>query len=217
MKVKNRAKPNLPPVEPGVYLAVCIHSIDLGEQLCEYKDKGKRYNNQVQLVFELAGETIEVDGARVARTLSRTFNFTRGKNGGLRKFVQSWLGKQFSDETFGEFDTNDLVGMPAQLSVILSESGEYANIDTIMALPKGLPAPKPTLPLIRFDLEPWDDAAFAALPDWAQEKIKKSTQYQKGHLPAETVDFPPEEEGKTAAPVGQAPQVDTGTGEVCPF
>ena len=188
MKVKNRAKPKLPPVEPGVYIAVCVYSIDLGEQLCEYKDKGKSYNNQVQFVFELVGETIEIDGKQEARTLSRTFNFAQSKNSGLRKFVQSWLGKQFSDEAFSEFDTNDLVGMPAQLSVILNESGEYANIDTVMQLPKGMPAPTATLPLIRFDLEPWDDAAFAQLPDWAQEKIKKSTQYQKLHVPTETVD-----------------------------
>jgi len=188
VKVKNRAKPKLPPVNPGVYIAVCVHSIDLGEQLCEYKEKGKSYNNQVQFVFELVGETVEIDGRREPRTLSRTFNFSQSKNGGLRKFVQSWLGKPFSDEAFADFDTNDLVGMPAQLSVILNESGEYANIDTIMQLPKGMPAPKATLPLIRFDMEPWDDAAFALLPDWVQEKVKKSTQYQKLHVPTDIVD-----------------------------
>lgn len=188
MKVKNRAKPKLPPVEPGVYIAVCVHSIDLGEQLCEYEDKSKSYNNQVQLVFELVGETIEIDGKQEPRTLSRTLNFTRSKNGGLRKFVQSWLGKTFSDDAFAELDTNDLVGLPAQLSVILNESGEYANIDTIMQLPKGMPAPKATLPLIRFDMEPWDDAAFEQLPDWAKEKVKKSTQYQKLHVPTDSVD-----------------------------
>lgn len=188
MKVKDRARPKLPPVEPGVYIAVCVHSIDLGEQLCEYKDKSSSYNNQVQLVFELIDETIEIDGKQEPRTLSRTFNFTQSKNGGLRKFVQSWMGKTFSDEAFAEFDTNDLVGMPAQLSVVLSESGEYANIDAIMQLPKGMAAPTPVSQLIRYDIEPWDDAAFAALPDWAQEKVKKSTQYQKLHVPTQTVD-----------------------------
>lgn len=187
MKVKDRAKPKLPPVDPGVYVAVCVHSIDLGEQLCEYKDS-KSYNNQVQLVFELIGETIEIDGKQEPRTLSRTFNFAQSKNSALRKFVQSWLGKTLSDEAFANFDTNDLVGMPAQLSVILSESGEYANIDAVMQLPKGMPAPQATVPLIRFDMEPWDDAAFKSLPDWVQEKVKKSTQYQKLHVPTDLVD-----------------------------
>jgi len=188
MKIRNRAKPKIPPVDPGVYIAVCVHSIDLGEQLCEYKDKSKSFNNQVQFVFELIGETVEIDGKQEPRTLSRTLNFTQSKNGGLRKFVQSWLGKTFSDEAFAEFDTNDLVGMPAQLSVILNESGEYANIDTIMQLPKGMPAPRASLPLIRFDIEPWDDAVFAQLPDWAKEKVKKSTQYQEQHVPTNEVD-----------------------------
>lgn len=188
MRVKDRAKPKIPPVEPGVYIAVCVHSIDLGEQLCEYKDKGSSYNNQVQLVFELMGETVEIDGKQEPRTLSRTLNFSQSRNGGLRKFVQSWLGKTFSDEAFSEFDTNDLVGLAAQLSVILSETGEYANIDAIMQLPKGMQAPAPTLPLIRFDMEPWNADAFDALPDWAREKIKKSTQYQKLHAPTNAVD-----------------------------
>lgn len=187
MKVKNRVKPKIPPVEPGVYNAVCVYSIDLGKHLCEYNGS-KSYKNQVTLGFELIGETVEIDGKQEPRTLSRTLNFTRSPLGGLRKFVQSWLGKTFSDEAFAEFDTNDLVGLPAQLSVILNESGEYANIDSIMQLPKGTPAPQAVSPLIRFDLEPWDDAAFEKLPDWAQEKIKKSTQYQKLHPPTDTID-----------------------------
>lgn len=29
MKVKDRARPKIPPVEPGVYVAVCVYSIDL--------------------------------------------------------------------------------------------------------------------------------------------------------------------------------------------
>ncbi|MEG2120203.1 MAG: hypothetical protein RRY53_07580 [Pseudoflavonifractor sp.] len=189
MKIKDRAKPKIPAVEPGVYIAVCAYSLDLGEQLCEYKDKAKSYHNQVQLVFELVGETVEIDGKQEPRTLSRTFNIATSKNAGLRKFVQSWFSRQFSDEEFSELDTGSLVGMAAQLSVILNETGEYANIDSIMQLPKGMPAPVATLPLIRFDLEPWSDAAFEALPEWAQDKIKKSTQYQQLHTPADKVAF----------------------------
>lgn len=140
------------------------------------------------MVFELSGETVEIDGKQEPKTLSRTFNFTQSKNGGLRKFVQSWLGKTFSDEAFVGFDINDLVGLPAQLSVVLSESGEYANIDAVMQLPKGMPAPAATLPLIRFDMEPWNDTHFQQLPEWAREKVKKSTQYQKFHVPTDPVD-----------------------------
>ena len=187
MKIKDRAKPSLPPVPGGTYMAVCVYSIDIGEQLCEFKDKGKSYNNQVMLGFELSGVTVEIDGKQEARTLGRTFNVAKSKNAALRKFVSAWNAKEYGDEEFMELDTNELVGKPAMLNVVLNESGEYSNIESIMQVPMGFPAPQATLPLIRFDMEPWDQAAFEALPEWAQERIKKSTQYQKEHLPAETV------------------------------
>jgi hypothetical protein len=40
-------------------------------------------------------------------------------------------------------------------------------------------------------MEHWDDTVFQALPEWVQEKIKKSTQYQKEHAPDTTVEVKP--------------------------
>lgn len=44
-KVKDRAKPSIPPVAPGTYSAICVGSIDIGEQLVKYKDKSN-YRDQ---------------------------------------------------------------------------------------------------------------------------------------------------------------------------
>ena len=191
MKIKTGVKPSLPPVPGGTYLAVCVYSIAIGEQLCEFKDKGKSYNNQVMLGFELAGITVEIDGKQEARTLGRTFNIAKSKNSALRKFVSAWNAKEYTDEEFLELDTNDLVGKPAMLNVVLNESGEYSNIESIMQIPAGFPVPQSTLPQIRFDLEPWDQEAFEKLPEWAQERIKKSTQWQKEHTPVDTIAVTP--------------------------
>lgn len=190
MKIRDRAKPKLPPVEPGTYMAVLVYSVDIGEQLCEYKDKAKSYNNQVMLTFELVGETIEVDGKQEPRTLSRTFNIAASKKSGLRKFLEAWRGRQYSDEEFMELDINGFVGAGCQLQVVLNESGEYANVAAMLQLPKGMPAPQHTLPLVGYDMEPWSDEAFATLPEWIQERIKKSTQYQQLHTPTDKIDFP---------------------------
>ena len=97
LKVKDRAKPKLPPVEPGVYLAVCVGVIDLGEQ---YSEKFKNYRNEVQFVWELAGETVEVDGEQKPRQLSRTFSVAASKKSNLRGFLGGWNGVQYSDEQF---------------------------------------------------------------------------------------------------------------------
>lgn len=198
MKIKSGVKPSLPPVPGGTYLAVCVYSIAIGEQLCEFKDKGKSYNNQVMLGFELQGITIEIDGKQEPRTLGRTFNIAKSKNSALRKFVGAWEAKEYTDEEFLELDTNDLVGKPAMLNVVLNESGEYSNIESIMQIPAGFPVPQATLPLIRFDMDPWDQAAYDKLPEWAQQRIQKSTEWQKNHAPTETI---------AAAPVSQPMQM----------
>ncbi len=192
LKVKDRAKPKLPPVEPGVYLAVCVGVIDLGEQ---YSEKFKNYRNEVQFVWELAGETVEVDGEQEPRCLSRTFGVAASKKSNLRGFLGGWNGVQYSDEQFRDLDLFGQAGRPCQLNVVLNDTGEYANVDSVIPLPKGVPAPQAVSPTILWNMDEWSDEKFSALPDWVQEKIKKSTQYQKDHTPTDSVDFPVETSG----------------------
>ena len=192
LKVKDRAKPKLPPVEPGVYLAVCVGVIDLGEQ---YSEKFKNYRNEVQFVWELAGETVEVDGEQKPRQLSRTFRVAASKKSNLRGFLGGWNGVQYSDERFQDLDLFGQAGRPCQLNVVLNDTGEYANVDSVIPLPKGVPAPQAVAPAILWNMDEWSDEKFSALPDWVQEKIKKSTQYQKDHTPTDSVDFPVETSG----------------------
>lgn len=189
MKIRDKVKPSLPPIPGGTYLGICVYSVEVGEQLCEFKDKGKSYNNQVMLGFEICGITIEIDGKQEPRVLGRTFNIAKSKNAGLRKFIGAWEAKELSDDEFLDTDTNDYVGRPAFLTVVLNETGEYSNIENIAPLPTGLPitVPEPMSPLIRFNMDPWNQAAFDALPEWAQEKIKKSTEWQKEHAPVTNV------------------------------
>ena len=122
---------------------------------------------------------------------------------------------QYSDEQFGEVDLFDRVGRACQLNVVLNDTGEYANVDSVIPLPKGTPAPTTDTPPILWNMDEWDDEKFAALPDWVQEKIKKSTQYQKDHTPTDAVDFPAQEAKESAAaapaPANAAPR------EECPI
>ena len=197
MKIKDRAKPKLPLIEPGVYMAVCVGIIDLGEQ---YSEMFKNYSNKCMIVWEIPGETIEVDGEQKPRQLSKEFTIASSSKSNLRKFIESWNGKSYSDEEFVEIDLFDQIGKACQLNVVLNSTGEYANVDNIMPIPKGFPAPTTATPPIKWDIEQWDDKVLETLPEWIQDKIKKSTQYQKDHAPATEV------------------KVDTSTGEVsCPI
>lgn len=200
MKIKDRAKPKVPTVEPGVYIAVCVGVIDLGEQ---YSEKYKNYSNKVQFVWELPYETIEVEGKQEPKQLSREFAVATKENSNLRTFITSWNGTKYKDEEFLELDLFDQIGKPCQLNVVLNDSGEYANVDTIIPLPKGMPAPSSTAAPIRWDMDQWDDEVFKMLPEWVQDKIKKSTQYQKEHAPQTDVAVQPQQEAAAQATATQ--------------
>lgn len=185
MKIKDRAKPKTPPVEPGVYMAVCVGVVDLGEQ---YSEKFKNYSNKVKFVWALPGETIEIEGKAEERQLSREFSIATKKTCNLRTFLRSWNGIDYSDEDFLELDMFDQIGKACQLNVVLNDTGEYANVESVMPIPRGFPAPVSKTAFFTWDMDHWDDAAFEKLPAWTQEQIKKSTQYQKEHPSTESIE-----------------------------
>lgn len=189
MKIKDRAKPKTPPVEPGVYMAVCVGVVDLGEQ---YSELYKSYSNKVKFVWALPSETIEVDGKTEERQLSREFSVATKKTGKLRTFLSSWNSKNYSDEEFMELDLFDQIGKACQLNVVLNDTGEYANVDSVIPIPKGFPEPTSKTAFFTWYMDAWDDAVFEKLPAWTQDQIKKSTQYQKNHAPETVVEVKPE-------------------------
>lgn len=165
MRIKDKAKPKVPAIEPGVYMAVCVGVIDLGEQ---YSEMFKNYRNEVQIVWEIPSETVEIDGETKPRQLSRTFSVATSRKANLRAIISSWNGKTYSDDEFGELDLFAQIGKPCMLNVVLNDSGEYSNVDSVVPMPKGVPAPVSTTPPIRWDMDAWDDAVFQTLPEWAR-------------------------------------------------
>lgn len=208
-KIGARAKPKAPPVEPGVYMAVCVGVIDLGEQ---YSEKFKSYSNKLKFVWALPSETIEVDGKPEERQLSKEFTFSVSKKGSLRTFLESWNSRTYSDEEFASLEVFEQLGKACQLQVVLNDAKEYSNVANLMPLPKGTPAPVSKTAYITWDMDNWDDALFEKLPAWTQEQIKKSTQYQKEHAPTETIAADP------AAPPAAQPTAPAAANQgVAPF
>lgn len=207
MKIGSRTKPKVPPLESGTYIGICIGAVDLGEQEFTYKGK-TGYADKLKLIFEIPSKTITIDGKERPRQLSRNFSITTSVRGALRQFVSLWLGRTFSDDDFAAFDTDELLGRPAMLSVVLSEDGQYSNIGSAIGLPDGVSAPAATADYIKFDTECWDEKVFERLPDYIQEQLKKSTQYKNRHLPDQEV---------SVAAANQEAAEDAGGGEECPF
>ena len=75
------------------------------------------------------------------------------------------------------------LGKACQLQVALNDSKEYSNVTNLMPIPKGMPVPQSKTEFFSWDMDQWDDAALEKLPQWVQDQIRKSTQYQKEHVP----------------------------------
>ena len=198
MKIKDRAKPKTPPVEPGVYMAICIGCIDLGTQ---YNETFKNHSNKCLYIFELIGETIEVDGEMKPRQLSKEFAISSSSKSNLRKFIESWNGKNYTDDDFMELDLFDQIGKSCQINVVLNDTKEYANIDNLMPLPRGVPAFTTETAPVRWDMSAWDDEVFKTLPEWIQDKIKKSTEYANDHAPETVIEVKEEVPGAEECPI----------------
>lgn len=198
MKLKNKVKPAIPPLEAGTYAGVCVGVYAVGEQENTYQGR-TRYVEQIVITFEFPEVTVEIDGEARPRQLSKTFTASTSEKSGLRKCLKTWRGRDFaSGEEMANFDLNQLLGRSALVQVIQKENGN-AGIESVIPLPRGMADPSTQTPLQSFDVDEWDEGAFEALPEWVQDRIRNSTQWREQHAPDGPVAFPAGQEGAQTA------------------
>jgi len=168
----------------GNHLAVCYMVCDLG-----YHDQNWQgtINNKrkVRLAFELSGTSME-DGRPFSA--SQNYTLSLGDNANLRKDLQSWRGRAFTEEELKGFDLYTVLGKPCMVNIVHNpqESGKvYANIASIAALPKGMQTPDISNNLVSFSLDAFDQHVFDGLPDWLQKKINLHGQAQPPAMESE--------------------------------
>ena len=179
---------NIEPIPEGVFVAVCYSVVDIGTQYSETFDKS---THKVVLSWETPEHRIEVerDGKKlnVPRVISRRYTVSLGDKAILRRDLESWRGRGFTAEELEGFDLKKLLGAACQLQVIHTrkDSKVYANVGTIMALPKGVTAPELESEPIFFTLAGLAEPKLpAALPEWIQELIRQSREWEKLTLAA---------------------------------
>lgn len=203
MKLKDKVKPAIPPMEGGVYMAVCVTVADLGDQ---YSEKFKNAQRKVAFSFDIPSETVEVGGETRPRQLSKRCTFSVSKRGTLNKMLNAWLNANMSEQDLAELDLFDFAGKACQIRVTVSEDGAHNNVEDVMALPKGMPAPMTDTPIITYDIDEdgFSGEKWEALPGWMRDTIEKSEQYQQ-NPPDKPLDMPAEqsqpETGKDDCPI----------------
>ena len=159
----------LPPA--GNSVARCYAVVDLGMQERHWSGQ-VNFKRIVRISWELPDELME-DG----RPFSITQNYTLslGEKANLRKDLESWRGRQFTEEELHGFDLKNLLGVPAMINVIHrhADNGKtYANVGAVSPLPKGLECPPAVNAPLFFSLEePGWEQKYNDLPEWLQGKI----------------------------------------------
>lgn len=176
--VKSEAT-NFDPIPEGTHFARCVQMIDIGQQYSETFDK---YSSKVMIRWELPNETFEdADGVEQPRMIGKTYTKSLSENANLRKMLEGWRGKKFTDEELMGFDLTNLMGLPCMLTVTHSSNNgkTYADISGVAAMPKGMDAPPQITESLIFDLDDFDALeSIGKLPEFIQNQIKKSKEWE---------------------------------------
>lgn len=179
---------NFEPVPEGLHFAVCYQVIDLGTQTTEWSGV-KKDQHKVQISWEIPEERITTeDGREFPMSIHNRYTLSSHPEANLRKHLESWRGRSFTDEELDPdnpngFDIKNLLGKACQINVTHNHKGDrtYANIASIVPKPKGVTDPTAENTMIYFAMDrpdQFDREVFNLLPEWLQDVIKKSPQYQ---------------------------------------
>ena len=158
----------------GPHVGRCIKIIDLGTQHNIHWDK---WQKKVMFTFELTNTAME-DGRPFIITNVYTASMHSKSN--LRKDLESWRGKSFSDEAASSFDILNCLNVPAFLNIVHNTTGDntYANIKAIMPLPRETVCPEPKNEIFFINLAEFNDDTFKKLSEKMQEKIMKCKEWE---------------------------------------
>src|SRR3990172_1693125 len=165
------------PVDAGVHQAICYAIYDLGTQYSPVYDKSSR---KCVIIWELPDRRIEIvkDGQtlNLPRAISKQYTLSLGEKANLRKDLETWRGKAFSQEELAGFDISKLVGVNCMLQVLHKVNGDktYANIVSILPLYKGINKLKPENPLIVYTLD--QGTPPETTPKWITKIISESAE-----------------------------------------
>lgn len=177
--IATKSSSNKVQIPIGNYLGRCISSIHLGTTSYEYMGDTKT-SNKVRFTFELPTELkIFKEGTEPKPlVISREYNLSTHEKSDLRKMLEAWRGKAFTDEEAEAFDVEKIVGIAGMINVLHNDKG-YAEIASISNLPKGFECPTQINPTTILSYDNWNEDIFNTLPSFIQDKMKASVEYKK--------------------------------------
>ena len=161
--------PKLPLPESGTTQAVCCAVWNLGMQLSTFKneDGSDKYQHKIIIAWEIAEKINAPESEYHGKPymLNKKYTLSLGEKANLRKDLESWRGKPFTEaEVKNGFAVDALYGVNCLLGIKHEADRNdptkiYANVSAI------LPPMKNSEKLVP------DRAKDEAAPKWVQEKV----------------------------------------------
>lgn len=164
----------------GSFIGRCYSIVDLGTQKTTFQGETKE-QHKVVLTWELLDEDARrKDGTPHA--ISKTFTASLDPKSTLRKTLDAWRGRPFTEAELNKFELSSILGAYASIGVTHEPSKDgtktYSNLTSVAPLHKSMPKPTGVNPDMIFDLdqsECYD--LFSKLPKWLQAKVEESKEW----------------------------------------
>ena len=183
--VKGSDKEMSEQIPAGNYQGVCYQVLDLGTHHVDFNWEGKHVvgdYHKVQVTWEIPSERIEIvrddQPLDLPRVISKEYNLTLGKKANLRKDLESWRGCSFTTKELDGFNLIQVLKANAQINILHNDKG-YANVAAVTPLMKGMPKLEAENPIVSFSIENDGFDNLPELPEWIENKIKESLEYQE--------------------------------------
>ena len=179
--VSGSAKTKREIVPSGTHIARCYSMIDIGTVEWEYAGETK-WTKKVRFTFELPHEMREFSGEQKPMVISKEYTKSLHEKSNLRKDLEGWRGKSFSNQELSGFELTDVLGSECNVSIIhkTSKSGnEFAQIGSISSITKGSKCPEQINENFVFNYyDNFNEEWLELQPDWIQDQIKGTDEYK---------------------------------------
>lgn len=178
------------PCPAGNHVARCIGLIDLGTQEETYQGKPKR-QRKILIKWETPLETkvFKEENGEQPYIISKEYTMSLADKSNLKKDLESWRGRAFTEQELAGFDLKNVLGVPCLVNVIHNDNG-YAKITNVSPLPKGTTCPEAiNVPFQYFSLDEFDKVAFDSLSEFWKKKIESSPEYKSLGSPERATSF----------------------------
>ena len=176
------------PVPAGMHLARCYRIIDLGTQKQEYEGSVS-YVRKLKIVWEIHGNDDEgnpiVTDKGEPMIVTKDYTMSWNEKATLRKDLQSWRGKPFTEEEQKRFDIKSVLDKWCMVNVAHKPrkkgDGVYANVVAVNPVPAsiknaGLPDGHNKAGL--FQISEPDMELFESFGKYLKETIESSPEWQ---------------------------------------